>query len=144
MANIDTSIIDSIDWTGLQHAYGNASDAPEHLRNLFNSEEEFPLSEAVYGFLHSSACHQYTTYSCTPYVVRCVLYLLSKKEVGCGLMHGVVGFVDACSVSARCQPELAREILAGADLYKQFAGHRDARVAERAKALVEFCEVANQ
>ena len=144
MAQIDTSIIDSINWTELEHAYGNASDAPQHLRNLFNAEDEFPLSEAVYGFLHSSACHQYTTYSCTPYVVRCVLYLLNKKEVGCDLMHDVVGFVDACSGSAKEEPELAQEILAGASLYEQFAGHSDPRVSKRAKSLVAFCEAAKQ
>ena len=140
MTTADKSIIDSIEWNGLSHAYGPADqDAPKYLRDLFNGDED-ETTEAVYHFLHSCACHQYTTYSCTPYVVRCVVFLISQQDVGWDLMHDVIGFVYACTQSGKLEPKLMQEILLGKPQFERLSRHEDEKVAACAASLLAFCD----
>ncbi|MET1257499.1 hypothetical protein [Aliikangiella maris] len=134
---MDLSIIDSISWADLENAYGSAASAPQSLRALLSDDED-DVDEAIYGFLHSEACHQYTTYSCTPYVVKCVLYILELKEFKDSELGEILGFIQACTYNAREIESLRNEILSGIECYKKYKG-RKARVGEEATKLVEFC-----
>ena len=72
--------VHSIPWDTLEHAYGVANDAPEWIFALASEVEDARI-EAVCGFLHSSICHQYTTYSATPYVIPFVIEALRDKTL---------------------------------------------------------------
>ena len=63
----------------LEIAYGNASDAPFWLRAL-NSEDPDLRTDAVHEFLWSSAFHQYTLYSATPFAIKYVIQALQVPE----------------------------------------------------------------
>lgn len=140
MKRVSTEIIDSIPWSQLAHAYGSAEDLPPYLYDLFNSEDEDALDEAVYHCLHSCACHQYTTYSCTADVVRCVLFLISEKVVGYGLMPEVLSFIAACQYGAKSDDRLNQAIRDGRLVYERYSLHQDKKVAERAHALLRVVE----
>jgi len=132
------SIIQTIPWHELECAYGSAKDAPEHLEHLYSGNEE-EIEDAVYDFLHSSACHQYSTYSCTPYVVRCVINLLNTNGFESHLLHEIIGFIQACTHNASDLKELRNEIITGKECYIKYLKHTDIRVIEIAKDLVQFC-----
>ena len=140
MAHISTDIIDSVPWSHLVHAYGSAEDLPPYLRDLFNSEDEDALYEAVYHCLHSCACHQYTTYSCTADVVSCVLFLISQKAVGYGLMPEVLGFIAACQYGAKSDSRLRQAITEGRLVYEKYSQHSDEKIVERANTLLGIIE----
>src|ERR1700712_5035452 len=72
--------LDKIPWHALAHAYGPATDATKWIPALASDDENL-RSEAVYGFLHSSICHQYTTYSATPHVIPFVVEALRDPTV---------------------------------------------------------------
>jgi hypothetical protein len=136
-------IINSIQWCELEHAYGSASDAPRYLNNLCSSDEN-EIDEAVDHFLLSSACHQYTTYSCTPWVVRCVIKILNLSYFEIEQTSGIFDFLRACTHSARNKTDLKKEILNGVECYKKYADHRDVNVVKNVKLLLEFCAEVNE
>ncbi len=135
---MDTSEIDAIPWSSLKHAYGSAADAPKYLYDLVNGNED-EIDEAVYGFLHSSACHQYTTYSSTPYVVRCVIGFLNSRLLLIEQTSEILGFVHACTFSAKDNEFLKAEIMEGSDCFKKYLKHPDSIAVENAKKLLKFC-----
>jgi len=139
---MDKSEIDSIPWSSLEHAYGSAVDAPKYLHDLVNGNED-EIDEAVYGFLHSSACHQYTTYSSTPYVVRFVIAFLNSRLLLIEQTSEILGFVHACTFSARDNGLLKNEIIQGSECFKKYLKHSNSKVVENAKKLLEFCETYN-
>lgn len=135
---MELPIVSSIQWDKLEHAYGKATDAPKYLNDLRSSDEN-ELDEAVDHFLLSSACHQYTTYSCTPSVVKCVVATLSFSYFEIEQTSGIFDFLKACTNSARNKGDLKREILNGIECYRKYANHKDVRVVENVKMLLEFC-----
>ena len=140
MNSTDPSIIHSVDWHNLSHAYGSAEDLPPHLCNLFRNVDEEEVWEAVYHALHSCACHQGTTYSCTSYVVKCVLFLISEQEVGFGRMADVLCFIAACKYGALNDKDLMREMLSGQKVYESYSDHTDEGVVKWANELIGFCD----
>jgi hypothetical protein len=135
---MDKSTIDSVPWSSLEHAYGSAGDAPKYLNDLAHGNDD-EIDEAVNGFLHSSACHQYTTYSSTPYVVRCVIDLLNSRLLDIEQTSEILGFVQACTFSARDKEPLRVEIMKGSECFKKYLKHSDSKVTETANKLLEFC-----
>jgi len=135
---MDISTINSIPWHELQHAYGTAEDSPKYLIDLLNGNKDL-IDEAIYGFLHSSACHQYSTYSCTPYVVRCVVFILESKYFEIEQTCEILGFLNACTHSARVNPELRKEIIQGAECFKKYLKHSDPKVIKNIQKLLVFC-----
>ena len=131
--------IDEYDWGNLEQAYGSASHAPKYLNDLVSADEDL-RSEAIYGFLHSEACHQYTTYSCTAPVVRCVVFILENNEFSDFVeLRNIIGFIHACTYSARSKEDLRQEILNGLRCYEKYSNHADINVCKEYKALIEFC-----
>lgn len=136
---MDIPFINDYKWNELEQAYGNAADAPAWLIDL-TSEDEDIRDEAIYEFLHSQACHQYTTYSCTPPVVKCVIYILNNHHYEDeDALAEVLGFVQACTYNAKTIETLRAEILKGIYCYSKFVNHNNERVRKEAQKLVEFC-----
>lgn len=67
------SSLESVDWSSLSHAYGEADDVPDMLRSLL-SEEASVRSDAIEGFF-VSVLHQGTRYSATPATVPFLIEL---------------------------------------------------------------------
>jgi len=139
-----TDFINSFDWGSLNHAYGKAFDAPKELLNLIGDDED-DRDDAVYGFLYSSAYHQGTVYSCTPCVMRCVLYIIKTEDissietVGKPLIQELLGFLSACAFTWKFEPEIASATYDGVDIYKDYLAHPDEQTAKHAKELLDIC-----
>jgi len=73
--------LDSVPWSELNHAYGEASDVPEMLRDLA-SPKKAVRDEAVYE-MFGNIWHQGTVYSATPPSIPFLLELLRSLEVKC-------------------------------------------------------------
>ncbi len=71
--------LDHIDWASLRHAYGPATDAPEHLRRL--ASDDPGQREEAYTALMSSLCHQGDVYQATPHVVPFLFEMLAADAV---------------------------------------------------------------
>jgi hypothetical protein len=98
---MDIPFINDYPWEALEQAYGSAEQAPIWLKSLTNKDEE-RRDEAIYEFLHSQACHQYSTYSCTPPVVKCVIYILENYNFQqASQLSNVLGFINACTYNAK-------------------------------------------
>jgi hypothetical protein len=71
--------LNSVPWSELRHAYGEASDVPDLIRALASPEQN--VYEDSLGRLWSSVIHQGTVYSSTAYVVPFFCELLEAPEV---------------------------------------------------------------
>jgi hypothetical protein len=71
--------LNSVPWSELRHAYGEASDVPDLIRALASPEQI--VYEDSLGRLWSSVIHQGTVYSSTAYVVPFFCELLEAPEV---------------------------------------------------------------
>ncbi|MGW6536277.1 hypothetical protein ACWGBV_27990 [Streptomyces sp. NPDC055051] len=62
--------IDAIDWTTLQHAYGDASDVPEMLRGLLSADadEREGALDALHGTVHHQGDVHDSTVACLPFL----------------------------------------------------------------------------
>ncbi|KAJ5603689.1 hypothetical protein N7537_006645 [Penicillium hordei] len=69
-------LLDSVNWTSLHHAYGEATDVPNNLRALL-SPNESDRSDA-YEDLYSNIFHQATRYEATAYAVPYLLKILES------------------------------------------------------------------
>ena len=150
--------LDSIPWRRLRHAYGSAVDAPKWIRAL-DSENEEDRTEAVNRFLWSSAFHQYTLYTATPFVIRFVVEALAfpalaERTDGMGqpMKRDLIHFLRLCAEAGQRavrgwkrwpspkSPTIEDSILAGASLYERYAHDENDRVQSDARWLVNFCE----
>jgi hypothetical protein len=68
--------LDSVDWTSLHHAYGEATDVPDNLRALL-SPNKSDRSDA-YEALYSNIFHQATRYEATAYAIPYLLRILES------------------------------------------------------------------
>ena len=71
--------LDSIPWSKLDHAYGEASEVPGLIRALASPEPE--MYQGAIGRLWYTVIHQGTVYSSTAYVVSFFCELLEAPEV---------------------------------------------------------------
>jgi HEAT repeat protein len=71
--------LDSIDWSELSHAYGEASDVPELIRNLASSDEE--IRDEALSELFGTIVHQGTVYEASAYAVPFLIELLEEPAV---------------------------------------------------------------
>ncbi len=140
-----SDFINSFDWVNLSHAYGKALDAPKELLNLIGEDED-DRDDAVYGFLYSSAYHQGTVYSCTPHVMKCILYIIKNEDissletVGKPLIQELLGFLNACAFTWKYEPEIASAAYDGLDVYKLYLAHPDEQTKKHAQELLEICK----
>ncbi len=66
--------LDAIDWTSLEHAYGDASDVPDLLRDLGEGRE------SAFDSLWGNAFHQGTRYSVSPVIVPFLVEILGARR----------------------------------------------------------------
>jgi tetratricopeptide (TPR) repeat protein len=71
--------LERIDWQGLSHAYGPATDVPACLRRLLGDEEQ---RRAALHELYGSIYHQGDRYSATPAAIPFLFELVLASEVG--------------------------------------------------------------
>ncbi|MCF6318321.1 MAG: hypothetical protein L3J83_03430 [Proteobacteria bacterium] len=139
-------IIDSIPWNKLEDAYGVAYKAPQGFIDIFSDDQD-TREDAVYEFLLSSALHQYTTYSCTPYVVKCVLYIIKYEDIenlniiSYPLIRVLFLFIQGCSHSAQTIVELRTEIVKGKLIYEKYKSHHDKLTSNYASKLFDFSNI---
>src|SRR6266498_4123599 len=70
--------LDTIDWSKLKHAYGEASDVPELIRHLL-SEDRDARKKSIYE-LFGNIWHQGTVYEASSYAVPFLQELLRSPE----------------------------------------------------------------
>jgi hypothetical protein len=71
--------LDSINWTSLHHAYGEATDVPDNLRALL-SPNKLDCSDA-YKTLYLNIFYQGTCYKATAYAVPYLLRILESLAI---------------------------------------------------------------
>jgi hypothetical protein len=71
--------LDSINWTSLHHAYGEATDVPDNLRALL-SPNKLDCSDA-YEALYLNIFYQGTCYKATAYAVPYLLRILESLAI---------------------------------------------------------------
>jgi hypothetical protein len=90
--------LDRVDWARLTHAYGAASDTPDHIRRLASSRAS--QRKAARGALYSTIFHQGTRYAATAAAVPFLFELLDdpgtpeKGEIVRLLVHLAVGYPE--------------------------------------------------
>jgi hypothetical protein len=92
--------VEGLDWSRLLHAYGPATDTPEHLRELTGDD---PAKQAAaLDHLYGSVNHQYSCYPATSSAVRVVGGLLEhpflRRAIAPGresVLAGVLDFFDS-------------------------------------------------
>ena len=79
--------LDQIDWSGLSHAYGEASDVPDLLRDLASPDDAL-RQKALYA-LYGNIWHQGTVYEATGQAVPFLIELLTIPSVTnkSGILH---------------------------------------------------------
>jgi len=73
-SNTAIADLDKINWNRLYHAYGIATDTPNHMQNLL-SHDLVQRNNAI-GHLFSAVLHQGTVYTVTPIVVQILISVL--------------------------------------------------------------------
>jgi hypothetical protein len=71
--------LDKIDWKKLEHAYGEASDVPQFIRNLASEDSDL-RDQALYE-LYGNIFHQGTRYQATPYAIPFIFELIRETNV---------------------------------------------------------------
>ncbi len=69
--------LDKIDWKNLSHAYGEATDVPELIKDLV-SENKADRNNALYG-LYGNIYHQGTVYEATSYAIPFLIEILENN-----------------------------------------------------------------
>jgi hypothetical protein len=153
--------LDSIDWSKLTHAYGEASDVPGLLRQLA-SEDASERKEAIYE-LHGGIWHQGTIYEATahavPFLIELLPYpgvpdkehiltLLSDLANGSSFcaVHGSLAHLKAKASTPEWQAQMQRElawvrdvknaVIAGENQYVQLLSANEPAVREAAGYLL--------
>lgn len=71
--------IDKIEWSSLKHAYGQASDVPENIRNLVSPDIE--KREKAYIKIYGNIFHQGSRYEATSYAIPFIYELIESELV---------------------------------------------------------------
>lgn len=71
--------LSSLDWSKLTHAYGEADDVPQLLRNLTSHDEE--VRKDALGLLYTNIYHQGTVYQASAYAVPFLLELVQQEAI---------------------------------------------------------------
>ena len=147
--------LNSVPWERLHHAYGLATDAPKHIRDL-DSDDEDERQEAINQFLWSSAFHQYTLYTATPFVIPFVIEALASPTlaersdgVGRPMKRELMHFLRMCAkggqrdIHGDPDPQdltIEDAMLSGKYLYERYANDPDNHVRSEANWLRLFCD----
>lgn len=108
---IGSAVIEDFDWARFAHAYGTATDTPEHLRAL-TSPNESARWDAVHH-LDVAVLHQGFPESATAPAARVVAWLLTTQAVDAEIRNELVDFlgsVAAATAELRHNPYFAELI----------------------------------
>ncbi|MFC4043584.1 hypothetical protein ACFO1B_34610 [Dactylosporangium siamense] len=114
--------LEDVDWACLEHAYGPATDVPDHLRGLLAPEAE-DRRRALSG-LYGDICHQGTRYEASAPAVPFLLELLADpatpdRAAIAGLVAGIaVGQHEAWLPGGFPVAELRAAAVGGAELLR--------------------------
>lgn len=131
--------LDTIPWKKLGTAYGNASEAPQAIRDLLSVDEDVWL-EAVCGFLFSYAVHQGTIYSCTPHVIPFIIEILDQSphvRTTTDLRRYLLEFLAVVARYRQKRPDIDALLRNGIPIYKQFEDDPDQKIHEYVQKLLE-------
>ncbi|MFX1449534.1 MAG: hypothetical protein ACFFCM_01755 [Promethearchaeota archaeon] len=81
--------LDDVEWDTLEHAYGEATDVPEQIRNLASNDPKI-REQALYD-LNGNILHQGTRYEASAYAVPFIFEIL--KEPGAGDKAELIEFL---------------------------------------------------
>lgn len=102
--------VEGLDWSSLLHAYGPATDTPEHLRDLVANDAA--KQAAALDHLYGSVNHQYSCYPATSSAVRVVGGLLQDPSLRRAIaperesvLAGVLDFFDSVAYGAAMAAE---------------------------------------
>lgn len=104
--------LEQTDWSRLGHAYGPATDTPDHLRALFHGDPE--SRRASMSHLWSAVIHQGTPYTSTGPAALVVAGLLADDRADCDestravLLQFLVSVAEAAEQSGLSTEELER------------------------------------
>ena len=141
--------LERVDWSGLQHAYGQASDVPALLRALVSSEKE-TRDEALYE-LYGNIWHQGTVYQATAFAVPFLIEILAAKCDKPAILRFLAHLANGSSYLAVHKPRETSEqvrqelgwvrdttaaVRAGTPIYLGMLAHADSRVRESAAFLL--------
>ncbi len=106
------ALLRSVPWSGLLHAYGRATDTPDHLRALARPEAEG--RKAALQHLGSAILHQGTPWTATPPVAQTVAHLLAQPALDVGserpvrlpLLGFLTGVAEVVPASGLAREEL--------------------------------------
>ncbi|MEJ2252712.1 MAG: hypothetical protein P8Y97_24025, partial [Candidatus Lokiarchaeota archaeon] len=71
--------LNKIDWKNLEHAYGEASDVPQLIRDLASKDPD--LRDHAFYELYGNIYHQGTRYQATPYAIPFIFELIQEPDV---------------------------------------------------------------
>lgn len=156
--------LDSVDWSSLQHAYGEASDVPDLIRSLAAPDRD-ARQNAIYE-LYGNIWHQGTVYEATAYAVPFLIELLQQpevpdrheiavllREIGTGSsyldVHGGFDWYRNERHTSEFQEKLHRElawvkaahaaVLDGIDVYLNLTKDEDGRLRAAIPFLLSVC-----
>ncbi len=122
--------LDEIKWRDLSHAYGDAGNVPQMIRNLMSSDEDMREQQGKWELL-STIYHQGNVYQATGYAIPFLIELLnsdhpSDKSVVASCLACIVSGVGsvegfAASDESDCRKELEA---AGTTLEQELASER--------------------
>ncbi len=70
--------LDSVNWSALDHAYGEASDVPALLRAMFSHDQD--ERDFAFQLLHETICHQGSVYEASVYAVPFLFRMLELPQ----------------------------------------------------------------
>lgn len=128
------ALLRSVPWSGLLHAYGRATDTPDHLRALARPEAEG--RKAALQHLGSAILHQGTPWTATPPVAQTVPHLLAQPALDVGserpvrlpLLGFLTGVAEVVPASGLAREELL-EMAGACDLAPWLATGDDEALA---------------
>src|SRR3954454_13067095 len=88
------SMLEAVDWPSLSHAFGPASDTPDHLRGLLATDE---TRVAAYAELNTSIWHQNTVYQATVAAVP-ILSAIARSSATAG--YYALALILVCAEAA--------------------------------------------
>lgn len=88
--------LETVDWKSFQHAYGDASDVPQLIRDL--TSQRTKTREAAFEKLYSNIWHQGSVYSATPHAVPFLIGLLKTSNLPD--TAGVLGYLSALATGS--------------------------------------------
>ncbi|MEV0608259.1 hypothetical protein AB0I61_18015 [Polymorphospora rubra] len=134
--------METVDWAGLEHAYGAAEDVPANLRALASADEE--ERHGAFGELYASIVHQGTRYEASAYAVPPLLDLIADPAtpdrwlVGQLLVLIAIGSDEAWLPDGLPVEELRAAAAGGAEVLRRYKRDEPLNDADQGRMYAHF------